>query len=64
MTMTKWTTDAEIDAAAKADCCPDVDCIPAASYCAVVKDRERIRRILRAAAAVRDNGEEVREEKQ
>lgn len=46
-------TDVEIDAAAKALCCPECDCIPAASYCAVTHDRDQIRRMLVAAERAR-----------
>lgn len=42
-------SDEAIDAAAKADCCAECDCLPAASYCAIKRDRERIARILTAA---------------
>ena len=46
-------TQEEVDAFAKAWCCPDCDCIPAAVYCAKVVDRERIRAALLAAAQSR-----------
>lgn len=58
LTMTLLVTEQEIDAAAKAYCCPDCDCIPSMSYCAKTHFRDIIRRVLVAAARARTDGEE------
>jgi hypothetical protein len=55
--MTNCVSEAEIDAAAKIYCCPEWDCILAADYCAIRTERENIRQMLEAAAAVRALGE-------